>query len=177
MKVEGGNALTEIEKAMEVVRNHKSQPDATVTTALRVVINLVCDIHNLSNVRIESVPHSQEDFTFVCYNGDIGRWKSTSKVAWANLWNSYIQWHKGYSGNLWAEELELSLGGKRAEYSKGSLNDWASEIGGVANQLYARINPEYVMTRREHNELEELNCEMMARAGYRLAMLLNQVLK
>ncbi len=177
MEAEGGDALTEIKKVMEVVAGYKSRPDVVVTAALRTVINLMCDIHNLSNVRIESVPHSQKDFTFVWYKGDIGRWKKTSKISWANFWDSYIQWHKGYSGNLWAEELEVNLGDKRAEFSKGSLNDWAAEIGSVANELYAHIKPEYVMTRRERNELENLNCEMMARAGYRLAALLNGALK
>ena len=177
MKVEGSNALEELESALSVVRNRKSQSDELVATALRVVINLVCDIHNLSNVRIDGVPHSHNDFKFVWYKGDIGKRKTTGKIAWGTFWTSYISWHKGYSGNLWAEELELSLGSKRAEFSKGSLNDWASEIGGVANGLYARINPEYEMTRRERNELEDLSCEMMARAGYRLAVLLNSAAK
>lgn len=176
-KVEGNNALVEIESAMQVIRNHKSQSKEVVTTALRTVINLMCDIHNLSNVRIEGVPHSYHDFKFTWYKGDAGKRKTTAKISWSKYWDAYSNWHTGFSGSLWAEDLELNLGGKRAEFSKGSLNDWASEIGGVANELYARINPEYVMTRRERNELEVLGCEMMARAGYRLAVLLNNAAK
>lgn len=176
-KVEGNNVLVEIESAMQVVRNHKSQSKEVVATALRTVINLMCDIHNLSNVRIEGVPHSSLDFKFTWYKGDVGKRKATAKISWAKFWDAYSNWHTGFSGSLWAEDLELSLGSKRAEFSKGSLNDWASEIGGVANGLYARINPEYEMTRRERNELENLSCEMMARAGYRLAVLLNEAVK
>jgi uncharacterized protein YjiS (DUF1127 family) len=61
--------------------------------------------------------------------------------------------------------------------SKGSLREWASESGATAARLLARINPEYMMTRRERNELEELNYQMIARAGYRLAAVLNEAAK
>ncbi len=177
VKVEGNNAVVEIDNAMQVVRNCESQSKEVVVTALRTVINLMCDIHNLSNVRIEGVPHSYLDFKFTWYKGDVGKRKTTAKISWSKYWDAYAGWHSGFSGKLWAEELELCLGSKRAEYSKGSLNDWATEVGGVANELYARINPEYMMTRREYNELENLNLEMMARAGYRLAALLNEAAK
>jgi len=78
---------------------------------------------------------------------------------------------------LWAEDIELCLGARRAELAAGGLNDWATQIGEKAAWLHSYINPEYSMTRRERNELEELNYEMMARAGYRLAALLNEVAK
>ena len=73
--------------------------------------------------------------------------------------------------------MELCLGAQFEEFSKGSLNDWATQIGQKAAELYSRVNPEYVMTRRERNELEELNYEMMTRAGFRLAALLNNNIK
>jgi hypothetical protein len=73
--------------------------------------------------------------------------------------------------------MELCLGSKFAEYSQGNLNDWTKHIGEKAAELYARINPEYVMTRRERNELEMLNYEMMTRAGFRLAALFNELAK
>ena len=71
----------------------------------------------------------------------------------------------------------MCLGEYRAQLSKGSLREWVSETGATAARLLARINPEYSMTRRERNELEELNYQMMARAGYRLAVLINEAAK
>jgi hypothetical protein len=85
--------------------------------------------------------------------------------------------HAGFSGALWAEDLELNLGHRRAEFSEGNLVDWIAQNGEISAKLLARINPQYEMTRRERNELEVLNCEMIARAGYRLAVLLNGTLK
>jgi hypothetical protein len=137
----------------------------------------MCDIHNLANVRIENIPHSQKDYTFVCYGGDIGKRKTTSKVKYSRLWYSYPAWHSGFSGALWAEDVEVCLGANRAELSAGTLQDWVLQIGMRAAKMYRKITPEYVMTRRERNELEMINYEMMARAGYRLAVLLNDALK
>ena len=177
VKVEGDDALAAIEQSLAIVRAHDSHSTGEVRVALRTIINLICDIHHLSNVRIEGVPHSQADFTFLVYAGDVGKRKTTSKIKWSNTWSAYSNWHKGFSGNMWAEDMELCLGEQREELSKGSLHDWACQIGAKAAEMYGRINPEYVMTRRERNELEYVNYEMMARAGYRLAVLLNEVVK
>lgn len=177
MKVEGDDALAAIEQSLAVVRTRDSYSKGEVVKALRTVINMMCDIHNLAYIRIEGVPHSQQDFKFTCYSGDYGKRKTTSQIKWSKFWDYYTYWHGGFSGNLWAEDMELCLGEKRAELSKGSMQDWVAQIGEKAAEIYAKINPEYVMTRRERNELEDLNYEMMARAGYRLAVMLNEAVK
>jgi hypothetical protein len=175
--VEGEDALKGIEQALAVVRARDSHSKAEVVKALRTLINLMCDMHNFGYVRIEGIPQSQTDFEFTCYSGDYGKRKTTSSVKWGRLWDSYTYWHGGFSGDLWAEDMELCLGEKRAELSKGSLHDWATQIGKKAAELYSRIDASYVMTRRERNELEDLNYEMMTRAGYRMAVLLNEAVK
>ena len=177
MKVDGDDALATLEQMMTLVRTSNQHSKEEVTNALRVIINLVCDIHNFSNVRIANVPYSQQDFTFLCYSGDVGKRKTTSKVKWSRFWNSYGGWHSGFSGDLWAEDIEVCYGKKCIELSSGTLHDWVAHIGTEAARLYKRINPEYAMTRRERNELEYLNYEMIARAGYRLAALLNDITK
>ena len=173
--VEGEDALKGIEQSLEVIRTRDSRSKADVVAAMRTLINLMCEMHNMCYVRIEGIPQSQADFRFDCYGGDIGSRKKTTLITWSKFWDSYTYWHGGFSGALWAEDMELCLGEKRAELSKGLLHDWVAQIGATAAELYSRINPEYDMTRRERNELEELNYEMMTRAGYRLAVLLNGV--
>lgn len=177
MKVDGDDALASLEKMMEVVRTRNSHSKAEVVTALRTIINLMCDIHNFSYVRIEGVPHSQQEFTFLSYGGDVGKRKTTNKVWWSRFWNAYGGWHVGFSGNLWAEDLELCHGKQREEFAAGSLQEWVSQTAVQASKLYERIKPEYAMTRRERNELEYLNYEMIARAGYRLGKLFNELAK
>lgn len=176
-KSEGDDAYLAIVKALEVIRARDSHSNETVVVALRTLANLICDIHNFGRIRIEGIPHSQVNFKFSVYGGDYGSRKKTSKITWFGFWNSYAGWHTGFSGNLWAEDIELGLGHKREEFAKGNLLDWVAQIGADAQQLYGRINEEYVMTRRERNELEEVNYAMMARAGYRLAALLNEAAK
>ena len=175
--VEGEDALKGIEHALVVVRDHKSYDKSVVVKALRTIINLMCEMHNMAYVRIENFPQSQSDFTFTCYGGDYGKRKTTAQYKWLRFWDVYTHWHGGFSGDLWAEDMELCLGEKYAELSKGSLNDWATKIGEKAAELYSRVNSDYVMTRRERNELEDLNYEMMASAGFRLAALLNENIK
>ena len=177
MKVEGDDALVALEGAIAVVRTRDSHSKEQVVKALRTIINLMCDIHNFSNVRIDGVAHSQANFEFQSYAGDIGKRKEAKPMRWDRFWSSYGGWHTGFSGNLWAEDIELCHGKQREEFSAGSLHDWVAQIGAEASALYARLNPEYVMTRRERNELEYLNYEMIARAGYRLSKLLNEVVK
>ena len=175
--VEGEDALKGIEQALAVVRDHKSHDKSQVVKALRTIINLMCEMHNMGYVRIEGYPQSQADFKFTCYSGDYGKRKTTAEYRWVKFWDAYTYWHGGFSGDLWAEDMELCLGEKRAELSKGSLHDWATQIGKKAAELYSRINASYVMTRRERNELEDLNYEMMTSAGYRMAVLLNEAVK
>ena len=177
MKVEGDDALAALESAMAVVRTRDSHSKEEVVKALRTVINLMCDIHNFSYVRIEGVPHSQQEFTFQSYGGDIGKRKVANKVWWSRFWTAYGGWHTGFSGNFWAEDLELCHGKQREEFAAGSLQDWVAQIGAEASKLYERIVPEYEMTRRERNELEYLNYAMIARAGYRLSKLFNELAK
>lgn len=174
---EGDDALATIEQSLAVIRARSSHSKADVVKAMRTLINLMCDIHHLSNVRIDGVAHSQEDFKFLVYGGDIGKRKKTVSLKWSSLWHVYSGWHVGFSGALWAEDMELCLGAHRAQLSKGSLQDWVAQIGATSLKMYSKINPEYVMTRRERNELEVLNYEMMARAGYRLAVLFNESAK
>ena len=174
-KAAGADALAGIESALEVVRDRNSHSKGEVVKALRTIINLICDMHNFANVRIDGVAHSQQEFVFLCYGGDIGRRKTTKPTKWNSFWTNYTARHTGFSGDLWAEDMELCLGARRAELAAGGLNEWATQIGEKAAWLYGFITPEYSMTCREHNELEELNYEMMARAGYRLAVLLNEV--
>lgn len=177
MKVEGDDALMALENAIAVVSTRDSHSKEDVVKALRTMINLMCDIHNFSYVRIDGIPHSQQEFTFKCYGGDVGKRKTTNKVWWLRFWTAYGGWHIGFSGNLWAEDLELCHGKQREEFAAGSLQDWVAQIATEASNLYSRIQPEYEMTRRERNELEYLNYEMVARAGYRLSKLLNELAK
>lgn len=176
LSVEGDDAYAALVKALEVVKAHKSQPDAEVKKALRCVINLMLDIHNLSQIRIENVAHSQADFKFRRQKSEY-KPNEYKNYKWSNFFtvqsNSYAIFH----ADLWAEDMELCHGKNKAEFSKGELRDWVAANGALATELLSEINPDNVMTLRRFLELDYLNYDMMARAGYRLAKLLNDTIK
>lgn len=176
LNVEGDDALVAIEKALDVLRTRKSHSDAEVKLALRYVINLMCDIHNFSNIRIENIPHSQTDFSFKRQKSE---YKPTEYLTykWSTFWLRHSNSLGVFHADLWAEDMELCHGKHKADLSKGDLRNWVAANGAMAAELLAEINPEKIMTLRRFLELDYLNYDMMATAGFRLAALLNDTIK
>ena len=177
-KVEGDDAVKALESALMVVRNHKSHSADEVKAAMRVVANLICDIHNFAHYRIEGIEHSYNDFKFYRQRWEYGP-KTDAKAAykWSTMWNSYESRHTGFSPALWAEDMELCLGDKFKEYTQGTLREWVEVIGARSASLLAIITPNCVMKSGDFGALEDINYEMMVRASFRFAALLNEVTK
>lgn len=172
------DALVVMEQAISVIRAYDNYTDNEVKEALRVVINLLCDAHNLANFRIEGVEHSQKPFRFKRKVYEYGKQKDqTGNVKWASMWTGYCNRHRGFSGPYWAEDIELCLGSKYAEFSQGTLREWILQNGEKSAYYLSFVNPDYVMPALLFNELEDVNYEMMARASFRLAALLNDLFK
>ena len=176
MSVEGDDALATIEKSLNVLRAHKSHSNAEVKKALRYVINLMCDIHNFSNIRIENIAHSQADFSFKRQKSE---YKPNEYITyqWSTFWLKLSNSLGVFHADLWAEDMELCHGGKYEEFTKGTLRDWAADNGAKAAGYLAKISPDSVITLREYLEMDFVNYDMVTRAGFRLAALLNEALK
>lgn len=176
MSVEGDDALATIEKSLNVLRAHKSHSNAEVKKALRYVINLMCDIHNFSNIRIENIAHSQADFSFKRQKSE---YKPNEYITyqWSTFWLKLSNSLGIFHADLWAEDMELCHGGKYEEFTKGTLRDWAADNGAKAAGYLAKISPDSVITLREYLEMDFVNYDMVTRAGFRLAALLNEALK
>lgn len=174
MKREGDDLIAKIEESMAIVRNREGRERAEVVMALRTIINLMCDMHNIGHVRLESVPHSMQDFKIWRYNGDTPKYnKRKFQVEWSRFWYVYGGGHSGMTGTMWADDYELAYGAKAKEYAAGSLYDWAADIGRTANEIYKWAVPDYEMSRIQRNDLEEFYFEMIAKLGYRLATMLD----
>ena len=171
--IDGDDAFKALEQAAKVVRERNNHGKSEVTAALRTIINLMCDIHNFANVCIDGVAHSQSDFKFQIVGGR----KGTRTVKWSSFFTSYSGFHAGFSPAYWAEDFEIYYGATSAELSKGTLRDWVAQIGAKAAELYAEIYPNREMPLRDRLEYETLGYEMVARTGYRLAALLNELTK
>ncbi len=174
------DALVQTEKALEIIRNRKSYDNEEVAMAIRIVMNLVIDMHNLSNVVIEGIPLSGQDFKVGTSKGTSGgKVAPVTQYSWKALWTSrFNSYHGAYSSEMYAEDIKIMFGDKREEFSRGSLNDWAHDIGVYTKQAYNVLeqnNRQFLhKTIQEH---EEFHMSCLARAGYRIATLLNEALK
>ena len=176
MQLEGESLISTIEKNMAIVKDREGRERKEVVNALRTIINLMCDMHLIGHVRLESIPHSMQDFKFLCYSGDTPKYnKRKHPVTWSRFWSIYDAWHNGVTGAMWANDYEYAYGDKAKQYSAGSLYDWAADCGKVAGEIYQFVKPEYEMPRIQRNDLKELHFEMMAKLGYRLSVLLDQL--
>lgn len=176
MDVDCDDALVALEKELALLAEREKHSDDEVKRALRFVINLMCDIHNFSNIRIENIPHSHTDFSFRRQKSEYAP-NDYLTYKWSNYWirhsNSYAVFH----ADLMAEDMELSNGKKYEEFTKGSLRDWVADNGAKAAGYLEKMSPNSVITLREYLLHDFANYDMMTRAGFRLAVLLNNYIK
>lgn len=178
LNVGDNDAYAAIEKAMEVVRAYKSHSKAEVTRALRVVISSMVDMHHMVNIRIENIPHSQRDFSYKYHSTEVGKKKNRLEEAkWSKLGKNCGGYPRGFSGEWRAYDMTLYLGDQFAEYSKGTLKDWAADNGAVAARYLAIYQPDAVVSCLDYKYTEPAHYDLMVKAGCRLAVLLNGALK
>lgn len=176
--VKGKDAYKATQEALAVLNNHKSHPKAEVTKALRTVINLVCDMHHLSRVRIDGIKHSQRDFKYKRPAGDYGKNLEVIKTAkWSKTWNVFDGGYGYFTANYWAEDIRIYLGKDFDKYAKGTLNDWVAESGKMAAHYLETYKPNEVVPYGFHKWREPVSYEQMIKATCRLAVLLNENLK
>ena len=173
MKYDAYNATVE---ALEVIRNRKSHTANEVTEALRIVINLMCDMHHLSKVRLEGYPHSYTNFEYTIPMREWGpKAELTKTFKWRNAWKGYDGGFNFFTTDYWVEDLQIFIGERYEEYSKGSLLDWAEESGRKAAYYLEFCKPGARIPYMEHKSMGVVNYEMMAKTSCRLAALLNEV--
>ncbi|MBR2325809.1 MAG: hypothetical protein IKA49_00425 [Alistipes sp.] len=179
--VEGveSDAVTQIERAANVLRSHATNTDAENLLSLQILFNLLPDMHSVSNVRIEGVEWSNKNFEFIQTSGKEGtKGERVKKYRWRTFWyNRYFYHHSAFSAEFFAEDMEVAYGARREAFQSGSVRDWAHDVGVSVKPLYDWAAPDYVMCNKQHLELEDLYFTLVAKSAYRLAALLNEVLK
>lgn len=174
------DALVQIEKALEVIKNRKKHSTAEVSFAIQTVMNLVIDMHNLSNVALEKYPLSGTDFKMNTTKGTAGGKKATVyQTSWKVQWtHRYVHYHGAgaYSPQMWADELEVMFGDKKEEFTAGTLRDWTHDIGKYSDHIYSILEKEGGFYHATIHEYDIFHMSCVAKAAYRLGALLNQYL-
>ena len=174
------DAYVQIEKALEVLRNRTNHDNKSVRFAIYTVMNLVIDMHHISNVAIEGIPLSGTDFKFNSSKGTAnGRPAKIFPYSWKDLWTTrYVYQHGGFTPAMWANELNIMFGDKKAQFIAGTLADWSGDIGKDTKKVHEVLDANggsfLHATIQAH---EHLHMTCLARAAYRIAALLNENLK
>ena len=176
--VNGKDSYKAINEALSVVRNRKAHSKEEVTTALRVIINLMCDLHSVSKVRLDSYPHSYKDFS---YTTQVREWGPKSVLIKSHKcrtsWVTFDGGYNFFSPKYWAEDMEIFIDDRYAEFAKGSLEDWAAEVGAIAAYYLEFCKPNARVPYMEQKKMGIINYELMIKASCRLAALLNEAVK
>ena len=174
------DAVVALERAVEVLRNRKNESDSLVQASLRTVVQIVGDIHNISNIRIEG-NEATNGFDFTLYavtkGSSAGEKMTKRKNSWRALWHNYTNRHDVFSPQYYAADIELSLANKKAEYEKGTPRFWAENVGEDVVRCLEVIYPNALIKTEIEHRYEDINDKCMAKAGYRLAALLNEIFK
>ncbi len=175
-----GDIVVRIEKALDVLRNRKNHTAAEQYAALVTVQNLLPNLHNVARIGIEGVDNSLQDFKFTWTAGKEGskKYEKRGEMTWSRFWtNNFCFWHQGWDSDYYAYDINLRFGKLHEQAMKGNLRDWAHEMGVTAKPLYEAWSPGCTMNNENRLVLEDLHLKHVAYAGFRMAALLNEVLK
>ena len=163
------DAVVALEKAVNVLRNRKNESDSLVLASLRTVIQIVGDIHNPANIRIEG-NEATKGFEYT-----VASTKKPFKATWVGLWHNFANRHDVFSPEYYAHDIEIFAGEKKAEYEKGTPRFWAENVGEDVVRCLEVVYPNAEVSPIDQNNYEYLYDKCMAKAGYRLAALLNDI--
>ena len=172
------DAYIAINNQLEIIKAHNSHTPKEVTVALRTLINLMCDIHDLAHIRIKNYPHSYYDFTYKVAKAEFG--KNSKKLVpyqWSKTWNSFGNYPAGFSGQYRAYDMKLCLDDRFNELTKGNLLNWIADNGRIAAYYLDIYLPDEVVPYMDHKTREDVNYDLIIKASCRLAVLLNEAFK
>ena len=177
-KGDKNDAYVAINKQLAILKAHNEHSAEENITALRTLIDLMCDIHDLAHYRIKGYPHSYYEFTYKVPKADFGKdSKKISNHKWATTWSRYGGYPRGFSGKFRAYDMKLCLDGRFAEFTNGNLLTWIADNGKIAASYLDMCMPDEIVPFMDHKGIEDVNYDMMIKASCRLAKLLNENLK
>ena len=172
------NAVAQLEKAVETVKNRASKDKAEVELAIRKIIELTIEMHNVGNVSLEEYPYSKEDFEFQQSMGGYGKKEKFRARKWRHFWSyGFSVFHSNWSAEMHVRDLKVCHGRYKEQYMAGTIRDWAIDMGKLVKPLYDWAVPSCSLSRQAHAEHEEIFLAGVARAAFRIAALMNEATK
>lgn len=172
------NAISQLEAAVEVVKNRATKSKEDVALAMHKIIELTIDMHNVGNISLEEYPTSAEDFIFSQSMGGYGKREKFRDRNWRHFWSyGFSVFHSAWSAEMHVRDLKVCHGRYKERYMKGSVREWATDMGGIVKPLYEWAGGGCTLSRQAHAESEEIFLAGVARAAYRIAAQMNEACK
>ena len=172
------DGLVQLERHIEMLRNHDNLSKEEQQRALRVVIHLVSDMHCFAHIRFTDKP-KQHNFTFYRpYKGRTDNISKCPKTTWYKVWAKwYFDMHSGFSTEMFANEIHIIQGKNFESYASGTPREWAEELGRECRPILEVLQPETIADDAYLFNHEATHERCVAKAGVRLAMVLNDIFK
>lgn len=178
INVDKGECIWAIGMYSEILRNRQKYSYEEVKLALQMVVHLVGDMHCPSHVHFTD-KRDRDDLKYnVIYKG--------KEIRYHNIWDTNILVDRYIGGPIdfayYCDPLiNKSLKRKEAlrrkkEIQKGSVEDWCRDISGRLDPVFEPL-PGSTITKEQLQVFGPLGRDMILRAGYRLAALLNECLR
>ena len=168
------DALVVAEQCVERLRKNKADGEAIVLLA-----KAIADLHSVSNFRIKDHDFSNNNYTVRRWNNRAGKLARYRNVKWRSLWNTvYPGRHYLFTPELYAYDIDLYHSRYRIAFIEGGISEWAADVAKECRAVYAEeMGNMQVLTQERVNEYEFIHDRLMAKAGYRLGTLLNEILR
>lgn len=170
------DGVVALENAIAVLRDRANQSDSLVKASLLTAIQIVGDLHTISNIYIDG-NEATKGFDFTVWNNLKGKGEKHDKSKWRSLWHNYTNRHDVFSAEYYVADIEIFLGHKKAEYEGGTPRQWVENVGGDVVRCLEVVYPDADVNIEIINRWEDIHNKCMAKAGYRLAALLNDIFK
>ena len=176
------DGVVQLEKAIEVLRNRANHSEESVNSALKTVIHLVGDLHCISHIRIDG-NEATKGFTYKTWNELTAEGKGfycskTYDSSWYKLWeNKFAGRYAFFTPQYYADDIDIFTNEKKAEYEKGAPRFWVENVGEDVVRALETFQPGAVVPAQMNERQEYVHTRCMAKAGYRLASLLNDIFK
>ena len=158
--------------ARNLKANHRTMEDSVRVVHLTLLIHAVGDMHCPTHIGYE------DNKQFGKYKVFFGKGNSKKELVYNDIWNEKMisaihPWSYSEMGELFDIYTEQEI----AQFSKGDIYAWGKDVATIARPTHNYGEGCRIDEIDYRHRFQQVGEELMATAGYRLAKLLNEILK
>ncbi len=159
-ELDGMNAIS---LSLERLQDYENQPKDTVAQDIKFIVHLIGDIHCPAHIVYPKVTR----FFPVTIMGRVKKYHP--------VWDGMLDYNHGWGYNEWREQLDRYSEEEIAAMAEGTPMSWARENAQRCRVIYEWAKKDDVLDRKFINQAYPLAEDLVVKASYRLAKLLNEL--